>query len=119
MKTDDIIPKSEQINKVINFVLNTNPTNNKIIVSGDVLLDKFGYNFILSGLVITIDYNIETAPNQDYKVDEFWGNEIRVDIAAKKTGEPLPKRAVKNILKSALQEYMDVINRKSQKYVQL
>jgi hypothetical protein len=119
MKTDDIIPKSEQISKVINFIVSKSPIDNKVTVSGDELLDKFNYEFIDSGLVVTIDYNIETMPNQDYKVDEFWGDQIRIDIAAKNNGESLSKNAVKKLLKSAFQEYIDVINRKSQKYIQL
>jgi len=62
-----------------------------------------------------VDKNIEPASDREYKVDEFWGNEIRIDIASK----GLSNTEIRKILVKAFDEYVDVINRKSQKYEQL
>jgi hypothetical protein len=115
MKAGDIIPQKEKIGKVISHIAKNIDKDGKSVFTGSELKEKYDYNFIHSGLIVTIDKNIEPAADREYKVDEFWGNEIRIDIAAK----GLSNSEIRKILVKAFDEYMDVINRKSQKYDQL
>lgn len=115
MKAGDIIPQKEKLGKVISHVMKNLDKDGKSIFTGKELKEKYDYDFIHSGLIITIDKNIEPAADREYKVDEFWGNEIRIDIAS----SGLSNSEIKSILKKAFDDYVDVINRKSQKYDQL
>ena len=119
MKTDDIIPKKEQIGKVINYIMKQSPNDNKIIVHGEELIKKFNYEFLDKGLIVSIDYNIGVSPSQAFKVDEFWGDQIRIDIAGGTPKSKIKYSKLKDILTRAFDEYIEVVNRKSQSYEQL
>lgn len=128
MKVTDILPHKEKINKVINFVLNSPvrkregyqvESSGKIHVTGKDINEKFDYEFITDGLEITVDFNIKPM-NKAYKVDEFWGNQIRIDIAGQKEdGSELSKAELRKILKDAMQEYLDLFSEEHHHYKQL
>jgi len=111
MKTGDILPQKEQIGKVVSYIIK-NLQDGQTILDGVEIKNKHDYDFISDALIVTIDKNIEPPANSEYKVDEFWGNQIRIDIAAK----GLDKKEIRNILKKAFDEYIDVFNRKTHKY---
>lgn len=115
MKAGDIIPQKEKMGKIISHIVKNIDKDGKTVFTGQELKEKYEYDFIHSGLIVTIDKNIDPSPDREYKVDEFWGNEIRIDIASK----GLSNSQIKEILKKAFDEYVEVINRKSQKYEQL
>lgn len=115
MKAGDIIPQKEKMGKVISHVMKNVSDDGKTVVTGKELKETYDYDFIHDGLIITIDKNLDPASDREFKVDEFWGNEIRIDIAAR----GLSNTEIKTILKKAFDEYVGVINRKSQKYEQL
>lgn len=118
MKAEDIIPNKEKIKKVINYIVKSKPEDNKIIVTGKELIEKFGYEFLKDSLVVTLDYNIQPLSG-NYKVDEFWGNSIRIDVAAKRGHNKASVKELTNILVDAFDDYIKVINRKHQEYNQL
>lgn len=128
MKVSDILPRKEKINKVVNFVLSSSvskragfqtETAGKIHVTGKDINEKFDYDFIIDGLEITIDFNIKPM-NKPYKVDEFWGSQIRIDVAGQKEdGSSLSKTELRTMLKEAMQEYLVLFSEAHHHYKQL
>ena len=119
MKTGDIIPQKEKLGKIISYIAKKSSDEGKTVVTGKELKEKYDYEFIHDGLVVTIDRNIQQMVDREFKVDEFWGHQIRIDIAAGTEDGSLSNSELKRILKDAFEEYVDVINRKSQKYDEL
>lgn len=129
MKVKDIMTDSESINNIVNYVLKQpvipregyqTEIDGKIHVTGSEIKETYDYDFILDGLEITIDYSIQAMPDQKYKVDEFWGNQIRIDIAAQnEDGTRLSKAQLRNILKQALGDYLELYRQERHHYHQL
>ncbi|ASV44272.1 hypothetical protein PBI_SCTP2_257 [Salicola phage SCTP-2] len=122
---EDIKPNDQKINNIAEYVLKRQPHEENLYggkqgpyikVYGEDLKKKFHYDFLFDALEITVYYD-RKAMIDTYNVSEYYGDKVRVDVVAlNDEGNERDKKSVKEDLRAALKEYVNIVSKTNQRH---